>query len=218
MNPSLNWWDALLPFRESFGDLAVFNHWISLTSAALSAPHQEAEYEAVVNRFADHGVPPETVTETFARAFGMLVLATRLNPGDQLGPLLRELTGAEPLPGELAEIMARINLDLPGSPGDAPFTLVDPACSTGAAILAADRVARERGYTGLHADAWTDDASEARITHINLALHGIPGSVTLGDPTVPIQGERPVLRTANAVAAHINALADQFAQAVGALK
>lgn len=151
--------------------------------------------ERVAGYEADYPDAAKAVVADYAEAFGDLILATEATNTDVLGRVYERIGGPSDrfgqffTPHNLARTMARMTLsdadDLRAASCDDPLRIGDPTCGSGRFLVAAARelTANAPNQPAIFIGQDIDPLC-ARMTGINLALHGIPGYAVHGDSLV----------------------------------
>ena len=174
-----------------YGRKRVFTDWVQLVFTSLARDDNEYR-ERVAGYEADYPDAVQAIVADYAEAFGDLILATEATNADVLGRVYERIGGPSDrfgqffTPHNLARTMAQMMLfdgdELRDASQDDLLYIGDSSCGSGRFLvaaaheLAASDPAKPAIFVGQDIDPLC-----ARMTGINLALHGIPGYVIHGD-------------------------------------
>lgn len=154
----------------------VFEDFLTMTVCALAGGTMEAEYLAVVGKYAagERGKRP---VDQIAAMFGTLVRIMEETRSDILGDLFQgAITYGEHAQFFTPDSLCTLMAELTGDDGPASGRVCDPCCGSGRMLLSMAKVNRNRLFVGQDADLRC-----VKITAINLALHNLYGYVIWGN-------------------------------------
>lgn len=186
--------DMLQNLTGRYDTYTVFRDWVAMCAAAISnacdlrqAKEREEEYMRVVGKY------HKEEAEQLAKAFGKLQIVMECERfGDFMGDTFMGLeisnrdTGQFFTPYHLCEFMARISLNEIDEriQEKGYITLAEPACGSGAMVIAAAEVLLEKGHnpqTQMHATLMDIDLKCVQMAYVQLSLLGIPAVVVHGN-------------------------------------
>lgn len=162
----------------------VFRAFVRLAACALAAQTREPEYLEEAKRWTREDL------ERFAHALGALIQDMEQEPfRDLLGPAYMETLSASGqrcggefhTPPEVAEVIARMLAGDRPTPAEGPITLSEPACGSGAMILAYAAALPRKDIRRLRVVAVDINATACDMCFINTSLWGIPATVIHGN-------------------------------------
>ena len=185
--------DTLDAIRQctGYGHKRVFTDWVRLVFTSL-ARDDDAYRKHVAGYEADYPDAVQAIIADYAEAFGDLILATEATNADVLGRVYERIGGPSDrfgqffTPDNIARAMARMALSDADDPRAAsrndPLRVGDPSCGSGRFLVAAahELTASAPDKPAIFVGQDIDPLC-ARMTGINLALHGIPGYAVHGD-------------------------------------
>ncbi|TAK93479.1 MAG: SAM-dependent DNA methyltransferase [Verrucomicrobia bacterium] len=168
----------------------VFDGFTRLAACALAAQTREAEYLDEAKRWEKPDL------ELFAEALGALVSEMESRPfEDLIGGYYMEFAlshkgqqwnGEFHTPKNICDMMARMLFDLESLPTEGPITVCEPACGSGAMILAVGEACPPELRRRLRVTAIDINRSACDMAFINTTLWGIPTRVIHGN-SLPLE-------------------------------
>lgn len=168
----------------SRGVSEVFRSFATLAACAVAAGTREPEYLEEAKRWT-----PDELTG-FSQAFGELVAEMDTAPfADLLGPAYMDTLGTKGqkyggefhTPGPVCELMARVTLAASPLPESGPITVCEPACGSGAMILALAGALPRGDVRRLRVTAIDINRTVCDLAFVNTTLWGIPCRVYHGN-------------------------------------
>lgn len=172
----------------------VFRDWVAMCAMAISnacdlrhAEQREAEYMQIVGKY------KREEADQLANAFGMLQQVMECEKfGDFMGDTYMGLeisnrdTGQFFTPYHLCELMTKMTCDGYGKVIEEKgfVTIAEPACGSGAMVIAAAEEMLRQGYNPqkqMHATLMDIDLKCCQMAYVQLSLLGIPAVVVHGD-------------------------------------
>lgn len=167
------------------GARETFASFCQLAACALAAGTREEEYLAAARRF------DRAELDAFAQALALLVGAMEISPfEDLLGPAYMDSLGRQGqqwrgefhTPAPVCRLMARLLVgDCSGLPATGPVTVCEPACGSGAMILALVEACPPELRRRLRVTAIDISRTACDMCFINTTLWGVPCRVHHGN-------------------------------------